>query len=281
MTRISSFLIAPLTLLAVSFFGCSKDKTSSPTKPTAQFTVSTSSSVKGAALSFSNTSSNAANYLWKFGDGNGSVDSNPKHVYDSIGTFKVTLIAIGTGGSDSVSTTVTVKSNNITIFDGLGIKEIKLGATWASIEKIGYGSYGDSVYKTTATLYEHDVWFDQAGFACIFNTSSSVLTINDVVETIFIYEPYVGTCNKGIPIYGTKSNVLFYYGTTSYTKHWTNTSNGKTYNLSYYNYPALGIVFFVNEDAGVVYEMGIYSPSTTSKKSGTDFSTNRMLPFIK
>ena len=50
-----------------------------------------------AIVLFNNTSQNADNYFWDFGDGDFSVDQNPWHEYTSIGTFTVMLIATRTG----------------------------------------------------------------------------------------------------------------------------------------------------------------------------------------
>lgn len=45
-------------------------------------------------VSFQNTSSNAVNYLWDFGDGQTSTETNPTHTYAAEGLYMVTLKAI-------------------------------------------------------------------------------------------------------------------------------------------------------------------------------------------
>jgi len=40
-------------------------------------------------------------YLWSFGDGGGSSDTNPQHDYLTPGTYTVSLTATNTGGSDT------------------------------------------------------------------------------------------------------------------------------------------------------------------------------------
>ena len=42
---------------------------------------------------FDNQSQNAADFVWDFGDGNGSTQSNPTYSYSEAGTYTVTLIA--------------------------------------------------------------------------------------------------------------------------------------------------------------------------------------------
>jgi len=50
-------------------------------------------SVQGAVASFVNLSDDADSFTWDFGDGNGSSEANPTHVYGAPGTYTVTLIA--------------------------------------------------------------------------------------------------------------------------------------------------------------------------------------------
>jgi PKD domain/Secretion system C-terminal sorting domain len=47
----------------------------------------------GNSVNFTNTSTNAATYLWNFGDGNTSTVANPSHEYANSGTYTVTLSA--------------------------------------------------------------------------------------------------------------------------------------------------------------------------------------------
>jgi len=46
-----------------------------------------------AIVLFSNLSTDAQNYLWDFGDGNNSTDTNPYHEYTAIGNYTVSLTA--------------------------------------------------------------------------------------------------------------------------------------------------------------------------------------------
>ena len=52
---------------------------------------------------FTNLSSGAVSYSWDFGDGNSSTDQNPSNTYTNAGAYSVGLIAIGPGGSDSLT----------------------------------------------------------------------------------------------------------------------------------------------------------------------------------
>lgn len=68
---------------------------------------------------FNNKSVNAISYLWNFGDGNSSTDGNPEHIYDTAGTYTITLYSYNTGtcnGVDSLSRTIDVASTPIANF---------------------------------------------------------------------------------------------------------------------------------------------------------------------
>ena len=66
--------------------------------PLAKFTYNISNDNQ---VSFTNSSLNASNYTWDFGDGVTSANNNPIHNYFSTGTFTVQLIASKCGISDS------------------------------------------------------------------------------------------------------------------------------------------------------------------------------------
>jgi PKD repeat protein len=57
---------------------------------------------------FTNSSINAGSYMWYFGDGGLSSQTNPNHFYTAEGTYTVTLVATNSCGSDSVQQNVQV-----------------------------------------------------------------------------------------------------------------------------------------------------------------------------
>ncbi|MBK9462248.1 MAG: VCBS repeat-containing protein [Sphingobacteriales bacterium] len=68
------------------------------TPPTASFntyptTTDTLSICQGQTVYFNNTSQNATNYNWSFGDGTQSNDSNPAHTFNTSGNYEVELVA--------------------------------------------------------------------------------------------------------------------------------------------------------------------------------------------
>lgn len=59
-------------------------------------------------VQFNNTTSNASNYHWDFGDGASSTEEQPSHAYAQEGTYTVVLTATNECGSAVLSQTVTV-----------------------------------------------------------------------------------------------------------------------------------------------------------------------------
>lgn len=68
-------------------------------------------------VDFTNESTNADTYLWNFGDGETSTQTNPLHVYDEDGTYTVTLTASSDCGSDTYTVTITILTPPEAFFD--------------------------------------------------------------------------------------------------------------------------------------------------------------------
>lgn len=60
--------------------------------------------IDDAALSFMNQSLNAVSYLWDFGDGTTSTETNPVHTYTAPGIYQVSLTAFGNNNCTDVIT---------------------------------------------------------------------------------------------------------------------------------------------------------------------------------
>jgi gliding motility-associated-like protein len=72
--------------------------------PTAEFTFTPNKPLENTPISFVNQSSpDAVTYLWEFGDGEGSTETNPIHQYNKTGVYDVYLISTNrTGCTDTV-----------------------------------------------------------------------------------------------------------------------------------------------------------------------------------
>ena len=80
--------------------------------PIADFDVSEDN----GTVSFENLSLYSTSFIWDFGDGNTSTESNPMHTYDAPGTYNVILQVAGPCGFDNVVLTVEV-DNIVSIAD--------------------------------------------------------------------------------------------------------------------------------------------------------------------
>ncbi len=74
--------------------------------PVADFAVSTNTAQ--GKVTFTSKSLNAASYLWNFGNGTTSTDSDPTASYGSTGTYTVTLQAINSTGTAEIKKNVSV-----------------------------------------------------------------------------------------------------------------------------------------------------------------------------
>lgn len=70
--------------------------------PTAAFSFT----INGQTATFTNESVNAVSYLWDFGDGQTSTETNPVHTYSEGGVFVVTLTATSSEGSSTFSNSI-------------------------------------------------------------------------------------------------------------------------------------------------------------------------------
>jgi cobaltochelatase CobN len=67
--------------------------------PVAAFSADVTSGDAPLNVAFTDESTNATSWLWDFGDGENSTQQNPIHVYDSVGTYSVTLTATNANGT--------------------------------------------------------------------------------------------------------------------------------------------------------------------------------------
>jgi len=94
------------TIAAISITGCNDDDEENLPQVIAGFTLKINQET--GTVSFINTSENADEYLWDFGDGQSSTEINPIKTYES-GTYNVTLTASNfAGGSDAFEDQVVI-----------------------------------------------------------------------------------------------------------------------------------------------------------------------------
>lgn len=71
--------------------------------PVASFTISPVPAVIGDTINFQNTSEGANTFDWDFGDGNGSTEENPSHIYTKKDRYTIHLEASNAVGSDEAN----------------------------------------------------------------------------------------------------------------------------------------------------------------------------------
>ena len=104
---------ADLVAAILNCFGGTPPPPPPPPAPVADFSANPTSGETPLSVAFTNlTTGDVSGYSWDFGDGNSSSATNPSHVYTSAGSYTVTLIATGPGGSDTA-----VCNNCITVTD--------------------------------------------------------------------------------------------------------------------------------------------------------------------
>lgn len=100
-----------LLMMLVVFIGCKKDPYNfNDLPPTVKsfFTTTDTKFDLNQEINLKNASENADTYAWDFGDGTKSTDKDPVKIYETAGTFTVTLKAIGAGGTGNYSTDITI-----------------------------------------------------------------------------------------------------------------------------------------------------------------------------
>jgi sulfatase modifying factor 1 len=95
-------------IILVSVFSCMIEV---PAPPKADFTHSLVTTGTATEATFTNSSVNASEFKWDFGDGVFSSEMSPKHSYNSGGNYNVKLVGKGDGGSHGVSKVVSITIN--------------------------------------------------------------------------------------------------------------------------------------------------------------------------
>ncbi|MFK8006955.1 MAG: PKD domain-containing protein [Saprospiraceae bacterium] len=166
--------------------------------PTASFTSMTT----GGTVDFTNTSTNATNYFWTFGDGETSMDENPSHTYTSDGNYIVTLTSTNACGSITTEFEVEIVLPPVANFS----IETNFDCAPATIQFINESSPNttewfwtfDGGSPNTATVESPAITFNDPGTHTVTLTSS-----NSAGSSMFSINITLG----GAPIIGFGSSV--------------------------------------------------------------------------
>lgn len=167
--------LSPLSLCLLALVGCETHQDD----PTASFEVTNEGCNAPCEIVFTNTSQDAWEFLWDFGDGTTSTEREPSHVYPSGPSgegYEVTLMA--TGREKTVTTTRLVRvGQQFTrfIIDRVQVRVLKATRT------AGGDPWDDGPEATSHA----DIIFD------VFDPTESVICSSPIVEDLKVEDlPY-------------------------------------------------------------------------------------------
>ncbi|MGZ3862753.1 MAG: beta strand repeat-containing protein [Bacteroidia bacterium] len=149
-----------------------------------------------AAVSFTNTSTNASTYLWDFGDGNSSTDTNALNIYNAPGIYTVTLTAYNALCGDSSVTTQVVIVDSASILTAIANNTVVPHKNmFISKDEGGYFVQFNFKEKTNAVISLENVLgekvlndlseknaFDQKVYIPLGNAGNKILILSVVTE---------------------------------------------------------------------------------------------------
>jgi len=196
-----------VTLTVTSDSGCTDQVTRNVVvqpAPDADFIAFTN--CEGEATTFNNlssiTSSASLNDHWQFGDGDTSTVSSPSHVYDSSGSYSVTLITTSSQGcADTITKTISVDPAPSVSFDAPGVC-IGDAVQFTNTTSISSGSvtqynwsFGDGGSSTAANpSHTYDA---QGTYSVTLVATSNEGCVNSVVDSVVINEQPNATISTG------------------------------------------------------------------------------------
>jgi PKD repeat protein len=113
--------------------------------PVVSFTGSPTTTCAGDSVQFNNTTTFATTYAWTFQGGSPATSTavNPKIGYAATGTYSVTLVATGTGGTTTLSKTNYITVQTCTPSPGLSINSTGATADGSAILDLNTGNSGN------------------------------------------------------------------------------------------------------------------------------------------
>ena len=172
------YKIPVLAIIALLATACAKE-------PVAGFTFTITDNTAPAEVTFTNTSTDAKSYRWDFGDGGTSTEENPVHIFETPGTFDVSLLAKGSGGDQSITKSITIdQATSYIIKNQLSIALYNVSSFYwdgANInEQVDHGTLnpGNQSQEVFTNYTEIDIYFETADGTAYISTYPWVLTEN-------------------------------------------------------------------------------------------------------
>lgn len=171
-------------------------------QPIVGFTYAPDSVCVNVPFQFTNTSQNAANYIWDFGDGNGSSLTDPQHSYATSGVWPVMLTATSllNGCVDSVTVPVTVITSPVVSIGAVpasGCMPLDVQFTNATTNAVFYSwDFGDgnsSGLQTPSHTYASDGIFlvevIAENLSGCSDTGYTQVNVHPVPDAAFTFSP--------------------------------------------------------------------------------------------
>ncbi len=177
-----SFAIAQITLsLGSDTPAPSAARTHAVAAPRANFSASVLRGLAPFTTNFTSTSVNASSYLWRFGDGNttNNTQANPSHTYSHPGTYSVTLTASSISGSTS-----TTKKNYIVVAANPNAPDLVPLNVWGSPS----AQVGDTIDLTDTITNNGGMEADNFTVGIYLSQSSTVNPSQDPLLTYRIVQ---------------------------------------------------------------------------------------------
>ena len=214
-----------------------------PSAPIASFTTATTSVCAGSSVTYTNTSTNSpTSYSWSFTGGTPatSTSANPVVVYNTAGTYAVSLTATNTNGSNTSNQTnyVTVNPNPATPTISAGgattfcqggsvtlTSSSATGNTWST------GATTQSITVSTAGSYSVSV----SNGTCSKTSTTTTVTVNPLPTAPTITASGSTTICSGNSVTLTSSSSTGNTWSTGATTQSITVSSAGTYTVSYSN----------------------------------------------
>lgn len=240
----------------LSIFNCQK-KDEAPA-PVATFTMDKSSAEVDETITFTNTSQNATDYLWEFGDGATSSTKSPTHSYNSDGTFTVQLTATGEGGTNSSSKSISITYPpavaSFDMSDSVALEGVAISFSNTSANAASYSwDFGDGT-SSTETNPSHS--YSNIGIYTIeLTVNGNGGDIQSTTSTVVIYNIVPGE-RIGEFILGDNMKTHVDKIEDQWANHFAiQMSNGEWLHLV--TYDDTGIGFFITSNSSGLYETDI------------------------
>jgi PKD repeat protein len=198
--------------------------------------------VKGDSVLFENTSTGEfTDVFWEFGDGSYSDSvNNVLHIYTKPSYYEITLTVFNseTGCIDKKTKAAKVIFNDAVLCDAQFSYFVDTNNV--SFTSISEGDITDYFWDFGDGTYSFDespvhVFAEQGYFEVTLTTYSSISKcIDEISKVIFIYNPFVASCNASFSFYPKGNTVSFTSEATgAYSQHFWDFGNGTNSNVEH------------------------------------------------